>query len=102
VAQEVDVELELLPRRGYGEHLVVELLKGGPKPEETEAGANAGDVGVNRDVGEAVGEEQDAGRRLAPDAGQRTQKRAALLERGGTNPLQGERVVVATAGGKTV
>src|SRR5947209_13988280 len=60
VAQEVDVELELLAGRGEREHLVVELVEAGARGEEVQAGADARDVRVHRDVAPPDGEEQHA------------------------------------------
>jgi hypothetical protein len=41
VAQEVDVELQLLPGRREGEHLVVQLLEWRPGPKQAKARADA-------------------------------------------------------------
>ena len=77
VAQQVHVELELLARRRNGEHLVVQLLEGSAGTKQAQSRADTRDVSVNRNVGQAVGEQQDAGRRLAAHARQSAQVVAA-------------------------
>ena len=71
VAEQVDVELELLPARGDREHVVVELLERRARAEQREPGADAADVRVDRHVGHPVGEQEHAGGGLAADAGER-------------------------------
>ena len=68
VAEQVEVELELLARGREGEHRVVELLERRAGPEQGEARADPGDVGVDRDVAHPEREQQHAGRGLAADA----------------------------------
>src|SRR5436305_857197 len=53
VTQEVDVELQLLAARGDCEHLVVHLLERSLGPEQREAGAHPGDVGLHVNVAHA-------------------------------------------------
>src|SRR5207244_3122204 len=48
VAQQVDVQLELLARRRGGEHLVVELVEPGAGPQQVQAHPDARDVRVDR------------------------------------------------------
>jgi hypothetical protein len=78
VAQEVDVELELLAGRGEREHRVVLLLEGSAGAQESQARSHARDVRIDRDVAQAVGEEQHAGGGLAPHAGQGAEVGAAF------------------------
>ena len=61
VADQGYVGLDRVGARAQAEHLVVALVERGALAEEAEAGADAVDVGVDRDVVAAVGEEQDAG-----------------------------------------
>src|SRR5688572_2201139 len=71
VAQQIHVQLQLLARRGEGEHRVVQLLERRAGAQQAQPHADARDVRVDRDVVQAVGEQQHACRRLAPDARQR-------------------------------
>src|SRR3712207_8196824 len=48
VAQQVDVQLELLAARRHGQQLVVHLLERGARPEEPEPRADARHVRVDR------------------------------------------------------
>ena len=73
------MQLELLAAAGVSaQHLVVQLLERRAGAEQAEPRADAGDVGVDRDVAQAVGEQQHAGGGLAADAGQRAEARARL------------------------
>ena len=74
VAEQVHVELQLLPARGDREHLVVHLLERRLLAEQAEAPADARDVRVDRDLALPVGEQEHAGGGLAADAGQREQE----------------------------
>jgi len=73
VAQQVDVELELGADRREVDHRVVQLLERGAGAEQPEPRADARDVRVDRHVGQPEREQQHAGRRLTPHAGQRGQ-----------------------------
>ena len=82
------MQLELLAGRGEREHLVVQLLERRPRPEQPQAHAHARDVRVNRDVVQAVGEQQHTRGGLATDAGQRGEVVAGLLDRDIREPAQ--------------
>src|SRR3954447_38803 len=88
VAQQVDVELQLLAARRQLEHPVVERLERRTGPEEPEARPDAGDVRVHRDVALAEREQQHARRGLAPDARQGGQAGATLLDARVREPAQ--------------
>ena len=79
VAQQVDVQLELLPGRREREHLVVQALERRAGLQQVQARADARDVRVDGHVAQAVGEQQHAGGCLAPDAGQRDEVVARLV-----------------------
>src|SRR3954453_9764872 len=74
VAEQVDVELELVAGRRHGEHLVMHLDERRLLAEQAEAGADAADVGVDGHVALAVREQPHARSRLAADARQRGQE----------------------------
>src|SRR3954454_8500070 len=78
VAEQVDVQLELLAARGDGQHVVVELHERRAVAEQLEAGPHARDVGVDGHVAQPEGEQQHAGGGLAADPGERGQPRARL------------------------
>ncbi len=71
VAEQVDVQLELLAGRREREHLVVQLSNGAPACSRPQPHADTRDVRVDGHVTQAVGEQQHARGGLAPDAGQR-------------------------------
>ena len=87
VAEEVDVQLELLAGRCQREHLVMEQLEWGARLEQPQAHADARDVRVDGHVMQPVGEQQHAGRGLAADAGQGGEVVARLLERDVREPV---------------
>src|SRR3954466_10636606 len=80
MAQEVDVQLELLPAGRQAQHLVVKLLERRAGAEEPEPCPHARDVGVHRDVALAEREQQDTRGGLAADARQRGQPCPALFD----------------------
>ena len=86
------MQLELLPGRGERQHLVVELLEGrarSSRPSRVPTRETWVSTGTSRMPND---EQQHAGRRLAPDAGERAQ----VCLRGGDarrrQPVQRERV----------
>jgi hypothetical protein len=86
VAQQVDVQLELLAGRGEREHLVVELLERGAGAQQA-AGASRRARRACRPAPRAGrSEQQHAGGRLAADAGQRAERSRDLL--GGASAIQ--------------
>ncbi len=70
------------------QHLVVGALEGGLGREQAEPAADPVDVDVDRDLGDAPGEDQHAGRGFAPDAGQREQELERLLARRRLGPVE--------------
>jgi len=66
----------------------VQLVEAGARPQQPEPGADPGDVRVDRDVVQSVGEQQHARGRLAPDARQRDEIVACLLDRHARQPVQ--------------
>ncbi len=94
VAQQVDVELELLPRRREREHLVVQLLEGSAGPEQAESRADTRDMRVDRNIRQPIGEQQHTGRSLAPDTGERTQVVPARLDRSFAHPLKRQGIIL--------
>jgi hypothetical protein len=54
--QQVQMQFQLLTRRGDREHRVVELLEGRPGPEQSQPRPNPGDVRIDRDVAHPEGE----------------------------------------------
>ncbi len=79
VAQEVDVQLELLAGRRQREHLIVQLLERRAGAQQAQAHAHPRDVRIDGHVAQSVREQQHARGRLAPDAGQRDEVVASLV-----------------------
>ena len=86
------MQLQLLARGRQREHLVVQLLERRALAQQCEPPADARDVGVDGNVVQAVGEQQHARGRLAPDARQRDEVVARLLERDPRQPVERELV----------
>src|SRR4051794_30386933 len=80
MAQEVHVELQLGPARGDLQHGVVDRVGRPLARKQAQPGADAADMGVDGHVAHPEREQQHAGRRLAPDAGQRREQRAGLRD----------------------
>ena len=70
VAEQVDVELQLLAPRREREHVVVELLERRARAEEPEPRAHPADVRVDGDVRHPEREQEHARGGLAADTGQ--------------------------------
>ena len=70
MAKQRGVGLVRVAAARHARHLVVGLVKRTVGAKEPEARAHPVHVGVHRNVGETVGEQQHAGRRLAPHARQ--------------------------------
>ena len=64
------------------------LLERGLRPDQAEPGGDAVDVGVDRQLGPVVGEQQHAGGRLAADAGQGLEELDRPLARGVLEPVE--------------
>ena len=92
MAQQVDVQLELLAAWGQREHLVVQLVRGRARAQQAQARAHARDVRVHRHLAQPEREQQHAGRRLAAHAGQAHEVLAALVQRHAREPVERERV----------
>src|SRR5438477_2967537 len=68
MAEKVDVDLVAVLRVHERAQLVVGLFEGGARADQPESRGDPVDVGVDGDLGHVVREEEDAGRRLSPDA----------------------------------
>jgi hypothetical protein len=73
VAQQVDVQLELLAGRGQREHLIVQLAERRARAQQMQPHADARDVRVHGHVAQPVSEQQHARGGLATHARQRRQ-----------------------------
>ena len=92
MAQHVHVQLQLLSGRREREHLIVKLGEARARAQQVQAHAHPRDVRVDRYLVQAVGEQQHAGRRLAPNAWEPDEVVARLLERRVCDPVQRELV----------
>src|ERR1019366_7342372 len=92
VAQQVEVKLQLHAWSGQLQHRVVELLERSAAAQQPEPGADARDVRIDRNIAQTEAEQQHAGCRLAPDAGQRAERRAAALDRRVAHPVEAQRL----------
>jgi hypothetical protein len=88
VPQQVDVQLELLARRGQREHLVVQLDERRARAQQVKARPHTRDVRVDRHFAAPEREQEHAGGGLAPDARQRDEDRAGTLERRRREPVE--------------
>ena len=86
------MQLELGARRGELQHRVVQLVEGGLRTQQAQAGADSRDMRIDRDVAQSEREEQHAGRGLASDARQRAEVGARLGDRGVLDPVEVQRV----------